>query len=946
MLMKPVLLLALYCSCFFLVSGQVHPKENLLQKYIAKDPVVSTCWLVKIKTDSVDAYLINNRDRIVRRLSPTDFIIAKNGLNNTWSNAFLVPPSAANNYWKLSPRLSASDEHLTSNEKEMHDFYIQSDDIQGIKKIISRQAKPVTTVVYEYGDLLQLRTNYEFIANEILTNEHVHFIDMIAQPPKEEVNLAGFDNSLNKVNLLHYTYPAMDGKNTVVSVKENRPDTADIDFKGRYLSTTAASNILSTHATIMSTIIAGGGNSFYTARGVAPAGRISSSSFAVLLPDSDAFYQRYQVTVQNHSYGTGIENFYGADAAAYDASVNSNPALLHVFSSGNAGDQAAVDGQYAGINGFANLTGSFKMAKNIITTGSVDSFGIVPPLSSKGPAYDGRVKPELVAFGEDGSSGAAALVAGTAMVLQQAYKEQHAGVLPDAALVKAVLLNTAVEAGNKGIDFSSGYGNLDAYRAVTAMKLGQFFTAAVSQGQSQTFTLTVPNGSTNLKILLAWTDKPAAANAYTALVNDLDLTVTHTASAQQWLPWVLRSSPVKDSLQLLPVQKRDSLNTVEQVTIDDPAGGDYSIQISGYNVPAGTQKFFIVYQWDAANTFQWVYPSGKDNLLPGKQQVLRWQNNYSGNGLLEYTFAGSGTWKPLNNNLTLSGNYTQWLVPDTNAVAILRMTINAKQYLSDSFTISAPLQTGVGFNCPDAALLYWNRGITGNYKVSRLGDQFMEQFVQTTDTAVIIDKAVNSSTWYSVAPLLSYNKTGIQSQAFDYSTQGVDCYIKSFTADPVGNTASLVISLGTTFRVVRMVIEKADRNGVYQPLQIFMLPIQTQYHVADNHLTKGVNSYRLRIELATGNTIYSDVEIVYYLAGDKYIVYPNPVKRQQLITVLAEELGNQVLQLYNSFGQKIVEKKMTDLSLQIATGALAKGVYFYIIVKDGKKDATGRIIIQ
>jgi len=143
-----------------------------------------------------------------------------------------------------------------------------------------------------------------------------------------------------------------------------------------------------------------------------------------------------------------------------------------------------------------------------------------------------------------------------------------------------------------------------------------------------------------------------------------------------------------------------------------------------------------------------------------------------------------------------------------------------------------------------------------------------------------------------------------------------------------------------------MVIEKADRNGVYQSLQIFMLPIQMQYHVADNHLTKGVNSYRLRIELATGNIIYSDVEIVYYLAGDKYIVYPNPVKRQQLITVLAEELGNQVLQLYNSFGQKIVEKKMTDLSLQIATGALAKGVYFYIIVKDGKKDATGRIIIQ
>ena len=119
-----------------------------------------------------------------------------------------------------------------------------------------------------------------------------------------------------------------------------------------------------------------------------------------------------------------------------------------------------------------------------------------------------------------------------------------------------------------------------------------------------------------------------------------------------------------------------------------------------------------------------------------------------------------------------------------------------------------------------------------------------------------------------------------------------------------------------------------------------------QYNVADNNLTKGINRYRIRIELATGNIIYSNTETVYYLAGDKYIIYPNPVKRQQFINILAVELGNQVLQLFNSFGQKIVEKKMTDLSIQIATGALAKGLYFYIIVKDGKKDATGKIIVQ
>ena len=38
------------------------------------------------------------------------------------------------------------------------------------------------------------------------------------------------------------------------------------------------------------------------------------------------------------------------------------------------------------------------MAKNIITVGHIDSLGNVLSLSSRGPAYDGRIKPELVAF--------------------------------------------------------------------------------------------------------------------------------------------------------------------------------------------------------------------------------------------------------------------------------------------------------------------------------------------------------------------------------------------------------------------------------------------------------------------------------------------------------------------------------------------------------------------
>src|SRR5206468_12866006 len=105
------------------------------------------------------------------------------------------------------------------------------------------------------------------------------------------------------------------------------------------------------------------------------------------------------------------------------------------------------------------------MAKNMITVGHMDSLGVVLSLSSRGPAYDGRIKPELVAFAEDGSSGAAAIVSGIALTLQQAYKALH-GADPSSALIKAILLNSADDVGSKGIDFISGYGAANAYKAI------------------------------------------------------------------------------------------------------------------------------------------------------------------------------------------------------------------------------------------------------------------------------------------------------------------------------------------------------------------------------------------------------------------------------------------------------------------------------------------------
>ena len=142
----------------------------------------------------------------------------------------------------------------------------------------------------------------------------------------------------------------------------------------------------------MATMMAGGGNTWYNTKGAAWGSNLSSASFQNLFPEPNSYYQTSSILIQNHSYGTVVENYYGPEAVGYDASVINNNSLLHFFSAGNSGTFASTTGQYSGIAGYANLTGNFKQAKNIITVGHTDSFGIVLAPSSKGPAFDGRVK--------------------------------------------------------------------------------------------------------------------------------------------------------------------------------------------------------------------------------------------------------------------------------------------------------------------------------------------------------------------------------------------------------------------------------------------------------------------------------------------------------------------------------------------------------------------------
>lgn len=781
------------------------------------------------------------------------------------------------------------------------------------------------------------------VIKELAASPLITFMDLADRSPKEELIVEGFDLGTNRVNVVHERYPLLTGENLMVSIKENRFDTTDIDFKGRVVNSGIASATYSGHATIMATMMAGAGNSYYQGKGAAWKANMQSATFSSLLPEPDAFYTAQRISVQNHSYGTAIENYYGADAAAYDASVVNNPVLLHVFSSGNSG-LSASNGTYNGITGFANLTGSFKMSKNSIAVGAIDSVGNVEGPSSKGPTYDGRIKPDVVAFGQDGTSGAAAIVSGISLLLQQAYAQTHGNVLPAAALVKAMLINTADDLGIKGPDYSSGFGNANAYKAVQSMLQSQFFTNSIQQGNTQTFQLNIPAGVRMFKCTLAWTDIPAAANATKALRNDIDVELTHVPSGQTFLPWTLSRAANTDSLVRGAARGKDTLNNVEQITIDNPAAGNYVLSVKGSRV-ANAQTYFIAYAADTADRFEWLFPMQQDPVTAGTGILLRFNSTFSATtGVLQYSLA-DGNWQTIAASADLTKKYFRWNAPDTFSTAMLRMVINGNAYASDTFVLSKRINTRVGFNCPDSFLFYWNRppGVS-NFRVYKTGNKFLEPVAVTTDTFYVNAVSTINSKQFTIAPLLK-GREGIKAYTFDYSTQGTGCYFKSFLAQLGSNKIALSFEVGTLYNISNIIVQKLSGN-TFQNIQTFNNPTTLQYILDDVTLQQGANIYRIALQLKNGRIIYSSTEVVYFTGTMDYIVFPNPSRVTSGFKILQKQPDAIQILIHDATGRIIKNENHSDLVNNVSTINLQSGLYIITILKEGKKVFTGKIVLQ
>ena len=553
------------------------------------------------------------------------------------------------------------------------------------------------------------------------------------------------------------------GKNIAVGVGDNAEITTHVDFTGRVIN--RVFYVPSYHGIHTSGTVGGGGLKDVKNRGMAPRSTIISQWFSDIITNTPVYVTDYNMIATNNSYtsadagcpGNGV---YDVLSNYTDAQMKNFETVLHVFSAGNDGTYTCAPYPAS----YGTVKTGFQSAKNVITVGAMNQadYGIAW-FSSRGPVKDGRIKPEIVANGvlmlsttpsnlygtNNGTSMSGPVVAGAVTVVNESYRKQNGGATPRAALIKALLCNAAEDLGNPGPDYTFGFGMLNARRAVEAIEANRYFISSTPSS----YNITVPAGARSLKVMLYWADPAAAPNAVNTLVNDLDLTVTD-AFTNTWLPLVLNPNNVT----LTAVQGADHTNNIEQVVINNPVAGNYSMNVSAFSVPQGPQEYILTYQVEM-NGITVEYPFGGETLVPAETETIRWSayGDDANTFTVEYSENNGTSWATINNNVAATARSLNWTVPSTiTNGGLIKLSRNSSAYTDQSdynFTVLGRPVVTATVPCEGFVQLDWT-SVSGSsaYDIVQLKGDTMTVIGSSIGLSYLVS-GLNSSTtyWFGVA---------------------------------------------------------------------------------------------------------------------------------------------------------------------------------------------------
>jgi hypothetical protein len=555
-------------------------------------------------------------------------------------------------------------------------------------------------------------------------------------------------NALNGRNL--------NGRGVTIGIGDNADISTHIDFSGRLINRSPGTP--ADHGTHVAGTAGGAGIINIKNHGMAPKATLINQFFSDIIVNAPTYITDNNMVVTNNSYysvevGCPGSGDYDVLSNYIDLQLGKYNQLLHVIAAGN-------DGTYACSPlpaGYGTVKSGWQTAKNVLTVGNLSTSDFtIAYSSSRGPVKDGRIKPEITAGGmgitstitnnnyglNSGTSMATPVVTGALSLMYERYRQLHAGANPSAALMKAVACNTAEDLGNAGPDFTFGYGMLNARRAVEAIEGNRYFINTISNGGNTALTITVPANTRRLKVMLYWADTAAAINAAATLVNDLDLTVSEP-SALLHHPLIL--NPLPANVNDIAVEGTDHINNVEQVVIENPGAGTYSININGYAVPFGSQQYVVSYELVQPSVTV-EYPFGGEKLVPGEIENIRWSayGNESNNFTIDYSVNNGSSWVTIDNNVSAGSRMYAWSIPAgliTNQ-ALVRVSRNGTSLTDQSdfnFTLlGSPVITANNV-CEGAIQLSWPAVSSAtSYDILQLVGDSMQVIGNTTGVNYLI----------------------------------------------------------------------------------------------------------------------------------------------------------------------------------------------------------------
>jgi hypothetical protein len=619
------------------------------------------------------------------------------------------------------------------------------------------------------------------------------FLEPVAPEPTPENYTGRTLHHTNAIATDFLTGRHYDGTGVNMMLQDDGVIGPHIDYQGR-IGAQYLTNNNGDHGDHCAGILMAAGNKDPKGRGNAFGATLWVYSVSPNYPGFSAIptvYNSLGIRVTSCSYGDGCNAGYTSLSRTLDQQIRNFPGLMHVFSAGNSGGS---DCGYGAGPGWGNITGGHKQGKNVIAVANLNSQDIADNSSSRGPATDGRVKPDIGAKGSDvystidpndydiksGTSMACPGVAGSLAQLIQGYRSLNSGNDPRSGLLKGIVLNTAEDLGNPGPDFIFGWGRINALRAIKVIEENRYDSGLLTQGGTLNHTIAVPPGTAQLRVMAYWTDYEGTPNSTMALVNNINITLTDPASAV-WQPWVLNSYPDPDSLNKPAARGTDNLNNMEQVTIDNPAAGSYTLTVTGATIPQGPQTYYVIYEFIPEGVVL-TYPIGGESLVPGETELIRWDAfGNSGTFTLSWSADNGQNWTEISSTITGGSRTFTWTVPPSiTGQALIKVARNGKESQSEApfSIIGVPCNVLVDWECGDTLHVSWSPvpGASA-YEVFKLGNKYMDPAGVTTGTSMIIDSlSATTSTWLSVRALGADGATGRRTIAIEKTRGNFNCH--------------------------------------------------------------------------------------------------------------------------------------------------------------------------